>query len=114
VDALGSRVVIASLTVVLMSLVAGYAAGGRAAPARASTGLVSGIRLTALGLIIIGTQLHANPSYLGPAIMFVLIDMIVAILVGLALGRGARAVARGSGSAASRAGGGRPIPAGSG
>ena len=77
VSLLGSRVLLASLVVVIVSLAAGYFVGGRDAPARASTGLVTGVRFTALGLIIIGTQLHANRDYLGPAIVFALVELIL-------------------------------------
>ena len=96
----GSRVLLASLIVVLVSLAAGYVAGSRDAPTRASTGLVSGVRFTALGLIIIGTRLHGNPGYLGPAIVFALVDMIVAIFVALEMGRRARVSTSGGGLAA--------------
>jgi len=105
VSLFGSRVLLASLVVVLVSLTAGYFAGGRNAAARASTGLVTGVRFTALGLIIIGTQLHANPDYLGPAIVFALVDMIVAMIVALEMGRRTRASAPGKRPAASGDGG---------
>ena len=110
VSLFGSRVLLASLVVVLVSLTAGYFVGGRNAPARASTGLVTGVRFTALGLIIIGTQLHANPDYLGPAIVFALIDMIVAMIVALEMGRRTRASAPGKRPAASGDGGGAASP----
>jgi len=57
-------------------------------------------------LIIIGTQLHANPDYLGPAIVFALVDMIVA----LEMGRRAHAPAPGGQPAASGDGGGAASP----
>ncbi len=111
VSLLGSRVLIASLVVAVVSLALGFAVGGKNAAARASTGLVSGIRFTALGLIIIGTQLNGNSSYLGPAIVFALVDMIVALIVALEIGRRARAAAPGGGPADAAAGG-QPAPGG--
>lgn len=106
VSLFGSRVLLASLVVVLVSLTAGYFVGGRNAPARALTG----VRFTALGLIIIGTQVHANPGYLGPAIVFALVDMIVAMFVALEMGRRTRASAPGKRPAASGDGGGAASP----
>ncbi len=111
VSLFGSRVLIASLVVTVVSLILGFAVGGRNAAARASTGLVSGVRFTALGLIIIGTQLHGNSSHLGPAIVFALVDMIVAMIVALEIGRRARAAPPGSGAAAA-ADGGNAVPGG--
>ena len=61
VSLLGSRVLLASLIVVIVALAVDYFIGGKNPAERASTGLVSGVRFTALGLIIIGTQLHPNP-----------------------------------------------------
>ncbi len=78
----------------------GLSMAGQRGRGRALLGLVSGVRFNASGLVIIGTQLNGNANYLGPAIVFALVDMIAAILVALALGRSARAIARGSGSAA--------------
>ncbi len=101
VSLFGSLVLLASLTVVLVSLAAGYFTGGKNAAARASTGLVSGVRFSSLGLIIIGTQLHGNPSYLGPAIVFALVDTIVPIFVAVEMGRRVRTSASGSKPAAS-------------
>ncbi len=95
VSMFGSRVLLASLVVVVVALAAGYFAGGRNPAARASTGLVSGMRFGSLGLIIIGTQLHGNPSYLGPAIVFALVDMVVVVFIAVEVGRRARTPASG-------------------
>jgi hypothetical protein len=53
--------------------VLGVLLGGRSAEVRTTTGLVSVFHFASLGLIIIGSQLHGNPTYLGPAITFALI-----------------------------------------
>jgi BASS family bile acid:Na+ symporter len=96
VSLLGSRVLLASLVVVVLSLAGGFVLGGRDAAARASTGLVSGIRFNSLGLIIIGTQLGGNPDYLAPAIVFALVNMLVAIFVAVEMGRRAGSADPGS------------------
>jgi hypothetical protein len=58
-----------------------------------TTGLISGMRFGSLGLIIIGTQLGGNPAYLGPAICFALIDLLIPLAVATELGRRASAAA---------------------
>jgi len=78
--------------VVLGALGLGLLVGGRDSSGRAATGLISGVRFSALGLIIIGTQLSGNPGYLGPAIVFSLVDTIVAVFVAVEMGRRASAV----------------------
>jgi hypothetical protein len=49
---------------------------------RPTTGLVSGQRFGSLGLIIVGTQLNGKPDYLGPAIVFSLVDLILSVEIG--------------------------------
>jgi hypothetical protein len=61
--------------------------GGTSAETRNTTGLVSGLRFGSLGLIIIGTQLGGNPDYLGPAIVFALLDLLFPMLLALEIGR---------------------------
>jgi hypothetical protein len=39
------------------------------------------------GLIIIGTQLNGNPDYLGPAIVFSLVDLILVLFLSVEIGR---------------------------
>jgi hypothetical protein len=54
---------------------------------------VSGLRFGSLGLIIIGTQLHGNAAYLGPAIVFSLIDLMVVLFLSVEIGRRSGAAA---------------------
>ena len=61
--------------------------GGRDAATRATAGLVSGMRFAALGLVIIATQLDGRPSVLGPAIVYGLTDMVIALALALAMAR---------------------------
>lgn len=83
----GSGVTVASIAIVTLALLGGVLVGGREPAARVTTGLVTGMRFAALGLIVIGTQLDGDPAILGPAIVYALIDMVVAIGVGIAIGR---------------------------
>jgi predicted Na+-dependent transporter len=99
VSLFGSLVMLASLVVVLVSLAAGYFAGGTDTPARVSAAMVSGVRFGSLGLIIIGTQLHGDASYLGSAIVFALVNTVVAMLVAVETGRRAPTAVSGGGPA---------------
>src|SRR3954449_6687651 len=87
VDLLGSWVLVASLLIIVVSLALGFALGGKNAQTRTTTGLVSGLRFGSLGLIIIGTQLGGNPDYLGPALVFALLDFLIPIVLAIEIGR---------------------------
>jgi predicted Na+-dependent transporter len=87
VSLLGSWVLVASALTAIVAVALGGLVG-RADPAtRTTTGLVSGLRFGSLGLIVIGTQLHADADYLGPAIVFSLVDLIVVLLLSVEIGR---------------------------
>jgi BASS family bile acid:Na+ symporter len=87
VDLLGSWVLAASMIVIVAALILGALLGGKHAPTRTTTGLVSAMRFGSLGLIIIGTQLDGNPAYLGPAIVFTMLDFVLPFLLAIELGR---------------------------
>jgi BASS family bile acid:Na+ symporter len=86
----GSWVLLASLVIIALCLVLGALVGGREAPTRTTTGLVSGLRFGSLGLIIIGTQLNGSPEYLGPAITFALLDFVLPLVLAIEVGRKAQ------------------------
>ncbi len=83
----GSRMLLASLLIAVLALVLGLLVGGSDPSTRTTTGLISGLRFSSLGLIIIGTQLNGNPDYLGPAIVFALVDMVVCMFIAVEIGR---------------------------
>ncbi len=87
VSLFGSLMLLASLAIAVLALVLGLLVGGSDPGVRTTTGLVSGLRFSSLGLIIIGTQLNGNPDYLGPAIVFALVDMVVCMFVAVEIGR---------------------------
>ena len=87
VSLFGSLMLLASLVIAVLALVLGLLVGGSDPGVRTTTGLVSGLRFSSLGLIIIGTQLNGNPDYLGPAIVFALVDMVVCMFVAVEIGR---------------------------
>jgi len=87
VDLLGSWVLVASLVIIAIALTLGLLLGGKDGQTRTTTGLVSGMRFGSLGLIIIGTQLGGNPDYLGPALVFALLDVLLPIVLAIEIGR---------------------------
>jgi hypothetical protein len=86
----GSWVFVTALVIVAISAALGLLLGGRKAEVRLTTGFVSSLRFTSLGLIIIGTQLDADPIYLGPAITFALVDFIIPVALAVEIGHRAR------------------------
>ena len=87
VSLFSSLMLLASLVIAVLALVLGLLVGGSDPSVRTTTGLVSGLRFSSLGLIIIGTQLNGNPDYLGPAIVFALVDMVVCMFIAVEIGR---------------------------
>jgi predicted Na+-dependent transporter len=87
VDLFGSWVLAASLLILAIAIGLGMLLGGKSAQTRNTTGLVSGLRFGSLGLIIIGTQLGGNPDYLGPALVFALLDFLLPIVLAIEIGR---------------------------
>jgi BASS family bile acid:Na+ symporter len=80
-------VVIAGALGVLPALLLARGSGG----IRVTTGMVSVFRFASLGLIIIGSQLNGDPVYLGPAIIFALIDFVLPLALAVEIGRHAGA-----------------------
>jgi BASS family bile acid:Na+ symporter len=87
VDLLGSWVLVASLVIIAIALTLGLLLGVKDTQIRTTTGLVSGMRFGSLGLVIIGTQLGGNPDYLGPALVFALLDVLLPIVLAIEIGR---------------------------
>lgn len=87
VSLIGSWVLLACALTALIGVALGALVGRTDTETRNTTGLVSGLRFGSLGLIIIGTQLHGNAAYLGPAIVFALVDLIVVLAIAVEIGR---------------------------
>ena len=88
---LGSWVIVAALIIVVISTVLGMLVGIKDPTTRLTTGLVSGMRFTSLGMIVIGNQLSSNPGYLAAGITYALIDFIVPMFFAIEIGRRAAA-----------------------
>ena len=95
VSMFGSWVIVTAIVIIIVAgvlgLLLGLLLGGRSTEVRTTTGLVSVFRFASLGLIIIGAQLHGNPTYLGPALTFALVDFILPLAVAVEIGHRARA-----------------------
>jgi BASS family bile acid:Na+ symporter len=87
VDLLGSRVMVASIVIVLVAAALGAVAGLRHTETAIAASSITAMRFTPIGLVVIMTQLHGNGAYLAPALVFALIDTIVPFAVGLEIGR---------------------------
>ena len=87
VDLFGSWVLVASIVIAAIALALGMLLGRKSAETRTTTGLVSGMRFGSLGLIIIGTQLNGNAGYLGPALVFTLLDFVLPLVLAIEIGR---------------------------
>jgi predicted Na+-dependent transporter len=87
VSLLGSWVLLASALTAIVGVLLGGLVGFADSKTRTTTGLVSGLRFGSLGLIIIGTQLGGDADYLGPAIVFSLVDLILVLLLSVEIGR---------------------------
>ena len=90
VHALGSWVLLASALIVVVCMVLGWFAGRVADSNSAVTiSMVSGMRFTPIGLIVIATTLHNQGAYLIPALLFSLVATVIPIVAGLEVGRAA-------------------------
>jgi BASS family bile acid:Na+ symporter len=80
----GNWAIAATAAVVACAATAlGWFVGGPQGPTRAAAAIVTGKRFTSVGLVVIGTQLGADPAILGPAVVYALADF--AIAAGLAI-----------------------------
>jgi predicted Na+-dependent transporter len=95
VSMFGSWVIVTAIVIIIVAgvlgLLLGLLLGGRSTEVRTTTGLVSVFRFASLGLIIIGAQLHGNPTYLGPALTFALVDFILPLALAVEIGHRAGA-----------------------
>lgn len=88
VHSLGSWVLVASAVIVVVCMVLGWLAGRVGDFNSAMTiSMVSGMRFTPIGLIVIATTLHNQGAYLIPALLFSLVATVIPIVAGLEVGR---------------------------
>jgi len=90
VSMFGSWVIVTAIVIVIIAgslgLLLGQLLGGHRADVRTTTGMVSIFRFGSLGLIIIGSQLGGDPTYLAPAITFALVDFVLPLALAVEIG----------------------------
>jgi BASS family bile acid:Na+ symporter len=91
VHSLGSWVIGASIIIVVLYIVVGWAAGWLAGSGNVedavTVSMLSGMRFTPIGLVVISTVLHNQSVYLTPALIFALVDTVLPFGAGAELGR---------------------------
>lgn len=91
VSSLGSWVMVASAVIVIAYIVVGWIAGRLGGAETAVTvSMVSSMRFTPIGLVVIAAVLNNQGAYLIPALLFSLVDTVIPLAVGVEWGRAAR------------------------
>jgi BASS family bile acid:Na+ symporter len=86
VNQIGSWVIIVSIILTLVPAALGALIGLRDRPTALSGAMVTGMRFVPIGLIVISTQLHNNPAYLAPALVYGVVYTFVMLGLGAELG----------------------------
>ena len=86
VQQIGDWVLLVSVIATLVAIALGALIGLRDVPTALSGAMVTGMRFVPVGLIVISTQLHNNPAYLAPALLFGFVYTFVVLGVGAELG----------------------------
>ena len=108
VDALGTWVIAASSLMAVAFTAAGWAVGLRDRKAAVTVSMVSSMRFSPIGLVVIASVLHNQGAYLTPALIFALMDTVIPFAISLEIGRAS--VRRGAQPAAAAS---TPTPVGS-
>jgi BASS family bile acid:Na+ symporter len=87
VHSIGSWTILASILIVAIFLVLGWAVGIRDQQSAISISMITGFRFIPVGLIIIATVLQNQGQYLAPALVFGLFDTFIPMFVGVEIGR---------------------------
>ena len=87
VTSLGSWVILASAVIVIACILLGWAVAFRNRQAAVTISMISGMRFTPIGLVVISTVLHNQGAYLTPALLFSLVATVIPLVSGAELGR---------------------------
>ena len=89
-SALGSWILVASAVIVIAYIAVGWIAG-RVGDAQSAVtiSMVSSMRFTPIGLVVIAAVLNNQGAYLIPALLFSLVDTVIPLGVGVEWGRAA-------------------------
>jgi BASS family bile acid:Na+ symporter len=86
ISVIGSWVILASVLIIIAYAVLGAVVGLPERPIVITTSLMSAFKFTPVGLVVIATVLHNQSTYLTPALVFVLVDTIVPLALGVEIG----------------------------
>ncbi len=87
VTSLGSWVLLASAVIIIACILLGFAVAFRNRQAAVTISMMSGMRFTPIGLVVISTVLHNQGAYLTPALLFSLVATVIPLVTGAELGR---------------------------
>jgi len=87
VTSVGSWVILASAVIIVIYILLGWAPGIGHRQSAVTISMVSAMRFTPIGLIVISTVLHNQGAYLTPALIFALVDTIIPFVVAAEIGR---------------------------
>jgi BASS family bile acid:Na+ symporter len=86
ISVIGSWVILASVLIIIAYAVLGAVVGLPERPIVITTSLMTAFKFTPVGLVVIATVLHNQSAYLTPALVFVLVDTIVPLALGVEIG----------------------------
>jgi len=87
VTSLGSWVILASVVIIIVYIVLGWAVAFRNQQAAITISMITAMRFTPIGLVVISTVLHNQGAYLTPALLFALVGTFVPLAAGAEIGR---------------------------
>jgi len=87
VSSLGSWVILASVVIIIVYIVLGWAVAFRNQQAAITISMITAMRFTPIGLVVIATVLHNQGAYLTPALLFALVGTFVPLAAGAEIGR---------------------------
>ena len=87
VSSVGTWVVVASAVIILVYVVLGWAVGLRDTETTITVSMVSSMRFTLIGLVVIATVLNGQGEYLTPALIFALVDTLIPFALAVEIGR---------------------------
>jgi len=86
ISVIGSWVILASVLIIIAYALVGALVGLPERPIVVTTSLMTAFKFTPVGLVVIATVLHNQSAYLTPALVFVLVDTIVPLALGVEIG----------------------------
>ena len=87
VSVLGSWVILASVVIIVVYAVLGWAVAFRNQQSAITSSNITAMRFTPIGLLVISTVLHNQGVYLTPALVAGLIDTVVPFAIAAEIGR---------------------------